>query len=276
MLSKEIMKYALISGAGSGLAQALISAIKDNFVIFALDINPSIIDLYNKEQNIHCFSCDVTDIVEIQTVKEKILKMTTALDLLINFASVVELGSVVEVKPQAFEKSISVNVLGMYQINHAFFPLIKQGKGRIIMMSSEYGRLLGLPFHSFYTISKHAMEIYSDSLRREVRPFGVKVIKIRPGSFKTEMVRKIQKQFEVLVDQTILYNKPLMKMQKMMINEIKRAQNPNRIIKVFRYAIYKKHPRLAYNIHNSLKMKLLNILPHRLQDWILGKFFGNK
>ena len=276
MLSKEIMKCALISGAGSGLAQALISAIKDNFVIFALDINPSIIDLYKKEQNIHCFSCDVTDIVEIQTVKEEILKMATALDLLINFASVVELGSVVEVKPQAFEKSISVNVLGMYQINHAFFPLIKQGKGRIIMMSSEYGRLLGLPFHSFYTISKHAMEIYSDSLRREVRPFGVKVIKIRPGSFLTEMVRKIQKQFEVLVDQTILYNKPLLKMQKMMVNEIKRAQNPSRIIKVFKHAIYSKRPRLAYNIHNSLKMKLLNILPHRLQDWILGKFFGNK
>lgn len=269
------MRYALISGAGSGLAQAVINDLKTDYIIFAIDKNPAIIDLYKSQENIIAYVCDITNSLQIEEIKSEISKNTQKLDLLINFASIVELGSVIEVSPATFEKTMNVNVIGMYKINHAFFSLIKQGKGRIIMVSSEYGKLLGLPFHSFYTISKHALETYADSLRREVQAFGVKVIKIRPGSFKTEMVDNIQNQFRRLVQETVLYKKPLMKMQKMMIGELQSAQSPHLIVKVFRKAIYRKYPRLAYNVHNSLKMKLLNLLPARLQDWILGKFFSN-
>lgn len=267
------MKCALISGACSGLAQAVINAIKDDFVIFALDINPAVYELYKGQTDFHPLVCDITSVSEIEEARKEIEKHTTSIDLLINFAGVVELGSVVEVKPERFERSMQINVIGNYKLNHAFFPFIKAAKGRIIIVSSEYGKLLGLPFHSFYTTSKHALEMYADSLRREVQKCGVKIVKIRPGSFKTEMVNNIEKQFLKIVDETVWFKRPLTKMESLMKGELKNAISPTKVVKVFHKAIYRKNPRLSYRIHNSLKMKLLNILPPKFQDWILSKFF---
>lgn len=267
------MKYALIAGACSGLAQVVIDAIEDDFVIFAMDINPAVSELYKGHVNIHPFILDVTATTQIEEVRSEIEKQTRSLDLLINFAGVVELGSVVEVKPEQFEKSLQINIIGNYKLNYMFFPYLKAAKGRIIIVSSEYGKLLGLPFHSFYTTSKHALEMYADSLRREVAKFGIKIIKIRPGSFKTEMVANIEKQFGRLVEDTILFHEPLHKMKNLMKGELKNAINPNRIVKVFKKAIYRKKPKIVYSVHNSFKMKLLNILPSSFQDWILRKFF---
>ena len=91
------MKYALIAGACSGLAQVVIDAIEDDFVIFAMDINPAVSELYEGHANIHPFVLDITASSQIEDVRREIEKHTQSLDLLINFAGVVELGSVVEV-----------------------------------------------------------------------------------------------------------------------------------------------------------------------------------
>jgi hypothetical protein len=53
----------------------------------------------------------------------------------------------------------------------------------------------------------------------------------------------------------------------------KKRRSASKIIRTFHQAIYRKNPKIVYRIHNSLKMKLLNALPPRLQDWILAKFF---
>lgn len=234
------MKYALISGACSGLAQAVIKSLEHDFIIFACDINPEILEIYKGHRNIQSFLCDVTDISQINSIKDKISLTSNKLDLIINFAGIVFLGSVIEMAPEIIEKTLQINLIGTYKINYVFFPLIKEGKGRIIIMSSEYGRLLGLPFHSFYTLSKHALEIYDDSLRREVQCFGVKIITIRPGSFNTKMVSNINNQFNELVVATKSFKKPLNKMKAMMLGEIRKAKDPNKIVKTFNKVINSK------------------------------------
>ncbi|HKM11069.1 MAG: SDR family NAD(P)-dependent oxidoreductase [Bacilli bacterium] len=267
------MKYALIAGAGSGLAQVVIDAIKDEFFIFALDKNPIINNLYNHE-NVFPFVVDITDSTTLNNVKAVIEKKTSTLDLIINFAGIVILGSVIETTPELFNDVLQVNLLGMYKINHTFFPLIEQAKGRIINISSEYGQLLALPFHAPYTVSKHAIEVYSDALRREVARFGVRVIKIRPGAFKTPMQTQVYAQFNDLLNETKHFKQPLTKMQKLMVGELKKAKSPHKVLKTFKKAIRKKHPKHVYNVCHSFKMKLLNILPSPMQDWLLNSFFS--
>lgn len=114
--------------------------------------------------------------------------------------------------------------MGTYRINYYFKDFIIKSKGSIINLSSEYGDLCAIPFHSFYTMSKHAIEVYNDSLRREVSPLGVKVIKIRPGSFKTNMQSNVENQFNELVKDTKLFKEPLMKMKMLMVKELERAK----------------------------------------------------
>ena len=162
--------------------------------------------------------------------------------------------------------------MGMYNVNQTFIDMLDT-TSRIINVSSEYGVLDALPFHSFYTMSKHAVEIYNDSLRRELNFKGIKVIKIRPGAFKTNMQGNIINQFEELVNETKMYKKPLMKMKHIMVKELDKAKDTKKIVKVFKKAIYKKHPRISYNVNNSFKMKLLSSLPDTLQDKVLKIYF---
>lgn len=267
------MQYALIVGAAGGLAKTIIDEIKKDFHVFALDCSSHVVDFYQNEKNVEPFLCDITNQEQIEKTKEEILKQTNHLELIINFAGIVVLGSTVEIAPSILEKTLQINVIGMYRINHCFFPLIKEGKGRIINVSSEYGTLLGLPFHSFYTMSKHAVEIYSDSLRREMKIFQIPVIKIRPGSFKTNMQKNVTNQFDELLADTLLFKRPLIRMKKLMDGELKKAKDSKKIVKTFKKAIYAKKPKRVYRANNSFKMKLLSCLPEGLQDFILYQFF---
>ncbi|XP_042555102.1 17-beta-hydroxysteroid dehydrogenase type 6 [Dipodomys spectabilis] len=80
---------------------------------------------------------------------------------------------------------LNVNLLGLVQVTLSMLPLVRRAKGRIVNVSSMLGRIAACG--GFYSMSKFGVEGFSDTLRREVKGFGVKVSIITPGSFKTEM-----------------------------------------------------------------------------------------
>jgi NAD(P)-dependent dehydrogenase (short-subunit alcohol dehydrogenase family) len=268
------MRYAVITGASGGLAKVTIKELfQSGYHVFALDIRTDELLGYPKSQ-CTAIECDVTDETAIQHAFALISSRCDALDVVINFAGTVAIGSVIEQPAKVFDQLLAVNLLGMYRVNQYAFPLVKKAIGRYINISSEYGTLSAAPFHAFYTSSKHAVEIYNDSLRREVGCFGIKVIKIRPGSFRTRMAEGVHSQFEHAVKTTKYYREILLKMKNMMTKELVRAKDPERFAKTIRKAITHKNPRLVYCVHQSWKMKCLSILPGRLQDMIYGKYFG--
>lgn len=82
-----------------------------------------------------------------------------------------------------FVKVLNVNLLGMIDVTLSLLPVIIRAKGRIINVSSVMGRLAFVG--GGYSISRFGVEAFSDSMRRELRPFGVKVSVIEPTSYKT-------------------------------------------------------------------------------------------
>ncbi|XP_012509014.1 PREDICTED: retinol dehydrogenase 16-like [Propithecus coquereli] len=86
---------------------------------------------------------------------------------------------------QDFVTILDVNLLGMIEVTLSLLPLVRKARGRVVNVSSIGGRLSLTP--GGYCISKYGVEAFSDSLRRELAPFGVKVAIIEPGSFKTNM-----------------------------------------------------------------------------------------
>ena len=265
------MKYAFISGSGSGLAQASIKRLTQlGFTIFCAD------KIYagNKiENNLHYIKMDITVEQDIVSAYEYVSSVTNKLDIVTNFAGIVTLGSLVELPINTLDKIIAINLLGTYKINAIFFPLVKNAGGRIINISSEYGKICGVPFHGYYGISKHGIETYNESLRRELVSSGVKVICIRPGAFKTNMQAGVTGQFEEMVNSTKLYKNQLTKMQGMMITELNKAKPAELFAKTYIKAVTSKKPKKYYKINNSFKMKVLNILPKGIQDWVFKKYF---
>lgn len=103
-------------------------------------------------------------------------------DALVYCAGVLSLGSCEEC--EAYERIMRVNFLAMTSMVSQVLPTMRaQGNGRIILFSSING-LLGIPFQSAYTASKHAIEGYAECLAMEVRRFGVQVCVVEPGDHR--------------------------------------------------------------------------------------------
>ncbi|XP_054984034.1 retinol dehydrogenase 16-like [Sorex araneus] len=85
---------------------------------------------------------------------------------------------------QDFMKILDVNLLGLIEVTLSLLPLLRKARGRVVNVSSVLGRLS--LFSGGYCISKYGIEAFSDSLRREVSFFGMKVAIIEPGYFKTD------------------------------------------------------------------------------------------
>ncbi|KAK2516461.1 hypothetical protein Q9233_013752 [Columba guinea] len=84
-----------------------------------------------------------------------------------------------------FAKVLDVNLLGLIEVTLSLLPLVRRARGRVVNVASVMGRLAA--FGGGYCVSKFGVEAFSDSLRREMRPFGVQVSIIEPGGFRTAM-----------------------------------------------------------------------------------------
>ena len=103
-----------------------------------------------------------------------------------NNAGVAVLGPLIEIPESDIEFLFNVNVYGPYRITKAFAPLIIESKGRITTTGSISGILSG-QFYGPYSMSKHAMEAFTDSLAAEMTKFDVKVSIIEPGGFNSKI-----------------------------------------------------------------------------------------
>ena len=106
-------------------------------------------------------------------------------DALVQCAGMLVLGSCEETSVEEFRRVMDTNYLGMVRMNRAVLPLMRQrGGGKIVLFSSING-LLGIPFQSAYTASKHAIEGYAECLAMEVSPFGIQVMLVEPGDHRS-------------------------------------------------------------------------------------------
>uniref|UniRef100_A0A0R3RNY2 D-beta-hydroxybutyrate dehydrogenase, mitochondrial n=1 Tax=Elaeophora elaphi TaxID=1147741 RepID=A0A0R3RNY2_9BILA len=90
---------------------------------------------------------------------------------------------------QDYVKDLDVNTLGVIRLTHAFMPLLKESRGRLVAITSICGRL-ALPGIGPYTVSKFATEAYLNILRQEVREFGIHCAILEPGRFRTTLMDK--------------------------------------------------------------------------------------
>jgi short-subunit dehydrogenase len=267
------MEYAVVTGACGGLAGVTVRYLLSTkeYTVFGLDIGGAA-DLYS-DSNYHGIVCDVTDADSVKNAYAVIAEYTQELSLVFNFAGIVIMGSLVETDVEKIKKIVAVNVLGMQIINKYAYPFLKKGGGRIINMSSEYGYLTAVPFNGFYGYTKHAVEIYNDALRRELLNSDIKVIKICAGALKTQMQESITVKFEELLKTTVHYKDIYLKMQGLMLRELKHAKDPSVLLKAIKKAVYAKRPKLCYRVNTSFKMKLLSLLGARTQDRIFRGYF---
>ena len=264
------MKTILFTGATGGLGRACVEALsRRGYRVFAAGTNREKLAELSALPGVIPLRMDVTDEASVTAARASVGETASALDAIVNFAGLTAFCSMVEGDSVAItEKLLAVNVTGTVRVNRAFFDLVRAGKGRIINCSSEAGWMKSQPFAAPYFLSKHAVESYSDSLRRELMYLGIPVVVLEPGSFRTELLSGLNAQYEATLAETRLYRSVLTKMKPLMTQELNQGRDPKLLARTLLKAVEAPRPRLRYRVGTGKLLLLLEFLPDSLVDFL--------
>jgi len=193
-------KVVLITGASSGFGEdaARLFAKEGCKVVLAarrLDrLQAQAAEIQNAGGEALAIPVDISVPAEIEMMVQTALDLYGRIDILFNNAGYGSIDWFENLQPERhIETLIQVNLIGTILVTRAVIPhMLKRGQGHIINMSSVAG-LISAPLITTYSASKTGLRAFTDALRREVSPFGVKVSGIYPGPATTEFGKKLQK-----------------------------------------------------------------------------------
>jgi NAD(P)-dependent dehydrogenase (short-subunit alcohol dehydrogenase family) len=179
-------KVAIVTGASSGIGKAAaVKFLEMGYTVHAAARRlHAMKDIEAKGAILH--QVDLRQSEEINAFVSNVIASSGRVDVLVNSAGYGFFGAVEDVPMAAAKEQLEVNLFAVAQMIQAVLPVMrKQRSGKILNISSTGGKS-ALPLGGWYHASKFALEGLSDSLRSEVRPFGIDVVVVEPGGVKTE------------------------------------------------------------------------------------------
>jgi len=177
----------LVTGASSGIGRATVEFLSSGgSPVFAGARKVEDLQSLGRLANVIPLSLDVTRMEDVEAAVARVRESNRGLNGLVNCAGIGNLGPLAEMTVDEIHDVLAVNFDGVHRMVNAMFPFLRESKGRVVNISSIGGFLVE-PLLGPYNISKHAVEAYSDVLREEVAPLGIRVITIEPGAFQTRI-----------------------------------------------------------------------------------------
>lgn len=273
------MKYAFVTGAAGGIAQAVTMEIDKlgDWTIFAADMAPMDDTVAKCSDRVIPMTIDISDMDSVQACVDEVKKYTDTVNAIFNIAGFHTMASLVEGDPiPILEKIVNVNTLGMARVNAAFFnaDLLKGKESRIINFSSENGWEQPQPFNTPYALSKWGVEAYTIGLRRELNFLDIPVVKVQPGSFKTGMHGQATNGYEKLLASTTHYVPVLKVLAPIMTVALSSAHDMHYITDACIDALTAKKPKQNYRVKNTWYLGLMDPIPGQILDPAYKVFVG--
>ena len=173
-------KVAIVTGGSSGIGRCAAEALRDR--------GCAVYELSRRDvplEGVTHLTADVTDEAAVRAAVETVMEREGRIDLAVNCAGfgisgAVEFTELIDAKAQ-----LDVNFFGMVNVNRAVLPHMRQaGQGRIVTVSSV-AAVADIPFQTYYSVSKAAINSYTCALANEVAPFGISVTAVMPGDIQT-------------------------------------------------------------------------------------------
>ena len=189
-------KAVLVTGASTGIGRKIAEALaKQGYFVYAGARKRKDLDDLNSIENVKAIRLDVTVQEDINAAVEIVREEGRGLYGIVNNAGVAIAAPLIEVEEDELDFIFDVNIYGPYRISKAFSSFVIDSKGRIVNISSISGVLSGFLFGP-YSMSKHAIEAYTDSLARELSRFDVQVIAVEPGNYKSRIGQSLVERMQ--------------------------------------------------------------------------------
>lgn len=275
----ETAPVALITGTSSGFGMlTAITLAKQGYQVAAtmrdLSRNEQLVQLAEQEgiaDRLHYMRLDVTDSDSVQTAVAAVLQMYGRIDMLVNNAGFAVGGFIEEVTMDDWRRQMETNLFGLIAMTRAVLPVMrKQKRGLIINLSSVSG-LSGFPGYAPYAASKFAVEGFTESLRHEMASFGVKVVLVEPGAYRTPIWNK--GLGEIHRNDNSPYKEKLDAVLRYSAHAGQTAPDPQEVADLIARIARMRAPRLRYALGKGSRVIIIGktLLPWKWLEWIIAR-----
>lgn len=265
---KDDKRVALVTGGSSGIGKAVCEWLaKDGYTVYEFSRRDR-----EEQKNIRHISCDVTDENAVKESVEKVISECGAIDLLVNNAGFGISGAVEFTDLNDAKRLFDVNFFGNVAITSAVVPHMRSAKGGKIINISSVAAELSIPYQSFYSAGKAAINSLTLALRNELKQFGIKVCALMPGDVHTGFTDKRQKN----IDGNDIYGGSIERAVAVMEHDELNGMKPQTLAKKVAKLAKKRSVKPFYTcgFKYALFLFLAKILPRRLSNYIVGKIYG--
>ncbi|HKJ16089.1 MAG TPA: SDR family oxidoreductase [Xanthomonadales bacterium] len=256
-VAESQQKAVLITGASSGLGRAAAEYLAGKgYHVYAGARKDADMQALNAIENVTAVRLDVTSAEQIAAAVEMVRNEGRGLWGLVNNAGINVIDPLIEAREEDLEFIFDVNVYGIFRVTRAFAPMIIESKGRIVNISSISGILSGgFVGYGMYTMTKHAVEAYTDSLDFEMAPLGVRAIAVEPGNYSSKIGEsRCRRMLNNADDRTYTYFQAEMDQyaewckQRLEQGQSPEAGDPVEVARAIEHALFNDEPKDHYMV----------------------------
>jgi NAD(P)-dependent dehydrogenase (short-subunit alcohol dehydrogenase family) len=223
---------------------------------------------------------DVTDHGQILAVGKQVREEGGSLQGVVNNAGIAKGGPLEHLPLETWREQLEVNVIGQVALTKEALPLIRRGAGRVVFIGSIGGKV-ATPLLGPYAASKFAIEAISETLRHELRPWGIAVSVVEPGAVKTAIWDKGRNEVERMqrempVEAMERYSAHIEAVRKGIEMQDRQGVSPDKVAKAVEHALFSARPRTRYpvGIDARAQSAMVRLLPDRTREAIIRRFAG--
>ena len=279
------MRSALVTGASTGIGRATATRLDAaGWRVFAGVRREADADLLREagSERLAPLILDLTDAGQIEAAAEEIAAGTGSdgLDGLVNNAGIGMPGPLETMPMDDIRRQVEVNMFGHLAVTRAMLPSVRRARGRIVFISSIGGRI-AFPMNGPYHLAKFGIEAMGDVFRQELRPWGISVSIVEPGSIATPIWERSEREIDALLERAPateeLYGKPLAAVRRLSRRIGEGGIAPDRVADRIEHALTARRPRSRYLVGLDAKVQARAkiLIPARVWDRIVARMIGS-
>lgn len=261
-------KVILITGGSSGIGKSIGEYLQTKgCTVYGTSRTP---EKYT-DSLFELIALDVRDTASIKAAVAYILTKEKTIDVVINNAGVGITGPLEETPLDEIRNNFETNFYGPIAVIQAVLPQLRHQKSGLIINITSIAGYMGLPYRGIYSASKSALEILTEAISIEIKPFGVHITNVAPGEFATDIALS---RYHAPIIKGSVYEKSYQNTLNQLNNHLNGGDDPIKMAIAIHKIIETKTPKLHYKV-GAFMQRFSIVLKRILPDLVYEKMLRN-